>query len=68
MFTNCDLVAARADGFKPLDRDGVPVAASEMEEKSPAPASDGAGKLLCVYEKHGKDGKVRIGARALSTR
>ena len=58
--TNCDLIASRVDGWKPLDGAGVPVAATELEEKNPALASDGAGKLLCVYEKHDQDGKVAI--------
>ena len=30
---------------------GVPVAASNAEERRPALASDGAGRLLLVYEK-----------------
>jgi len=68
MFTNCDLIASRVDGWRPLDRPGAPVAATDEEEKRPALASDGAGKLLCVYERHGADGKVRIGARTLETR
>jgi len=67
MFTNCDLIASRVDGFKPLDPDGVAVATSAEEEKKPALASDGAGKLLCVYERYGKDGRVQICARALAT-
>lgn len=50
-FENCDLIAARVDGFKPLDEAGVPIAASEAEETRPALASDGAGRVLCVYEK-----------------
>jgi len=68
LYTNCDLFATRLDGFKPLDRDGVPVAVSGDEEKNPALASGGAGKLLCVYERHGADGKVRISARTLKTK
>ena len=68
MFTNCDLIAGRADGFKPLDPDGVPVAASDLEEKNPALASGGAGKLLCVYERYEKGGTVRICARTIKTR
>ena len=50
-FENCDLIAARVDGFKSLDAAGVPIAASDAEETRPALASDGAGHLLCVYEK-----------------
>jgi len=67
MFKNCDLVLSRMDGFKPLDRDGVAVSAAPVDERNPALASGGAGALLCVYEKHTADGKVRIGARTLKT-
>jgi len=67
-FGNCDLIASRVDGWKPLDPDGVSVAASELEEKSPALASDGNGKLLCGYERHDGDGNISIVARLLSTR
>ncbi len=67
-FKNCELIASRVDGWKPLDDAGVPVAATEREEKYPALASDRAGKLLCVYEKYCADGQVRICARRLSTR
>jgi hypothetical protein len=66
-FTNSDIIAARVAGWKPLDYPGVPVAASELEEKRPALASAGDGKLLCVYEKHGKDGKIALVARSLKT-
>jgi hypothetical protein len=65
--TNSDIIAARVDGWRPLDAAGVPVAATELEEKNPAIASAGAGKLLCVYEKHDQDGKVRIVARVLES-
>ncbi len=68
MFTNSDLIASRVDGFKPLDSAGVPVAASAEEEKKPALASDGAGKVLCAYEKYTKDGNVKICVRVLETR
>jgi hypothetical protein len=40
---------------------------SELEEKNPAIASDGTGRLLCVYEKHDKDGRVGIVARVLQS-
>lgn len=66
-FTNCDLMAARVDGWKPVDADGIPVAASKDEEKSPALASVGPGELLCVYERHRGDGTVVIAARTLET-
>jgi hypothetical protein len=65
--SNCDIMASRVAGWKPLDAAGVPVAATELEERNPALASDAAGKLLCVYEKHDQDGKVRIVARLLET-
>ncbi len=68
MFKNCDIVLSRLDGFKPLDRDGVGVATSEVDERRPALATDGAGSLLCVYEKYEAGGKVRIGTRVLKTR
>jgi hypothetical protein len=63
--TNCDIIASRLDGWKPLDSAGVPVADSELEEKCPAIASDGDGNLLCLYEKHDKNGTVQIVARAI---
>ena len=66
-FTNCDLIAARVDGWKPVDADGVPVAATENEEKRPALASICPGELLCVYERHRKSGTVTIAGRILKT-
>jgi hypothetical protein len=66
-FVNCDLIAARVDGFKSLDPDGVPVAASQAEEKQPALAADGAGGLLCVYQKLAPDGGSLLAARMLKT-
>jgi hypothetical protein len=66
-FENCDLIAARVDGYKSLDPAGVPVAASPAEEKRPALASDGAGRLLLVYEKQQGDGKVSVAGRMLRT-
>ena len=66
--SNGDVRASRLDGWKPLDGDGgVPVAASAAEELNPALAGNGAGKLLCVYEKM-KDGRSSIAARSLHTR
>ena len=67
MFANCDIIASRLDGLKPLDPDGVPVAADAERAMRPALASNGAGNLLCVYEKYGADGKVRVAARVLQT-
>jgi hypothetical protein len=66
--SNCDIIAGRVDGWKPQDPDGVLVAASPVDEKSPTLASDGAGKLLCIYEKHDADGKVRVVGRILRTK
>lgn len=66
-FTNCDLMASRVDGWKPLDAGGIPVAATGAEESDPALASDGAGKCLCVYEK-GEGGRTFICARVLESR
>ena len=66
-FVNTDLIASRLDGWKPLDAAGIPVAATAVDEKRPALASDGAGGLLCIYEKYAADGRVRICARALRT-
>lgn len=65
-FTNCDLIASRVDGWKPLDAAGVPVAATDAEERAPALASCGPGSLLCVYENSGK-GKTLVAARTIST-
>ncbi len=65
MFKNCDLLASRLERWRPLDRPAVVVADSQAEEQQPALASDGAGGLLCVYEKHAADGKVLVTARAL---
>jgi hypothetical protein len=64
---NGDILASRLDGWKPLDKGGVPVAASAAEELDPALAGNGAGRLLCVYEKV-EDGKSKIVARTLQTR
>ncbi|MBM4041117.1 MAG: hypothetical protein FJ290_21665 [Planctomycetes bacterium] len=64
---NGDLLASRLDGWKPLDKEGVPVAASAAEETSPALAGNGAGRLLCVYEKV-EDGRTWIVVRTLQTR
>jgi len=65
-FENCDLIAARVDGFTSLDTAGVPVAASAADELRPALASDGRGRLLCVYEKREGDGAPRVAARMLA--
>ena len=40
------------------------MAATAAEERWPALASDGAGKMLCVYAK-GADGKAQVAARTI---
>lgn len=64
---NCDLVAARVDGWKPVDSDGVPVVSSPADEKWPALACEGQGKFLFVYTKGMPDGRVSICARTIKT-
>ena len=54
-------------GWTPLDKGGVPVAVSLAEEVNPALTGNGAGKLLCVYEKV-EDGRSSIAARTIATR
>lgn len=63
-FTNCDLIASRVEGWKPLDPDGIPVVASGAEERAPGLASAGPGNLLLVYEKSEK-GKTVVAARTI---
>jgi hypothetical protein len=63
-FTNCDLIASRVEGWKPLDPDGVPVAATAAEERQPGLACDGAGGMLLVYEKS-EGGQTVVAARTL---
>ena len=65
-FTNSDLIAARVDGFRSLDPDGVPVAASAHDELSPALAGDGRGKFLLVYEQQREDGAAFVCLKVLS--
>jgi hypothetical protein len=65
-FANCDLIASRVDGWKPLDAAGVPVAATGAEEDQPGLASSGPGALLMVYEKS-EGGKTMIAARTISS-
>jgi hypothetical protein len=64
---NGDLYTSRLDEYKPLDKPGVPVATSQAEELNPALASNGAGKLLCVYEKV-VNGRSLICAKTLGTK
>jgi hypothetical protein len=68
MLTNADLYAARVDGWEPADKKAVPVATDTTEEDHPAVASNGNGRLLCVYEKHEPDGGVLATGRILKTR
>ena len=51
MLANGDIMLSRTDGWKRQGDVPVAVAASDAEELDPALASDGAGNLLCVYEK-----------------
>ena len=67
MFRSCDIVAGRVEALRPLDPDGVGVAVSDADEKAPALASDGAGRLLSVFEKIRPDGRIQIGGRLLKT-
>ncbi len=66
-FENADLIAARLEGYRALDVDGVPVASSPLDETRPALASAGDGRLLLVYEKRLSDGRVRAVGRLLQT-
>ena len=61
------MMAARTDGWKRLDETPMAVAAGKADETEPALASDGAGGLVCVYEKEHK-GRIAICARALTTK
>mgnify|MGYP005837855885 CR=1 FL=1 len=67
-FENCDLIAARVEGYRSLDVAGVPIAASEAEETWPALAAGGPGRILCVYEKRTTAAGAQIAARLLTTR
>jgi hypothetical protein len=64
---NGDILAARVDGWKPVDKEGVAVAASAADECNPALTGNGAGMLLCVYEKV-VEGRTQIAARTIQTR
>jgi hypothetical protein len=68
---NGDLMAGRIrEGWELPDAKGpIPVAATDGDEQNPALASNGAGKLLCVYEKQPEDGKSNavIAARLVTT-
>jgi len=66
-FENCDLVAARVEDYRSIDKAGVPVATSPQDETRPALASAGDARLLLVYEKHQPDGRVGVVGRMLQT-
>jgi len=66
-FENTDLVAARLEGYRPLDTEGVSVAASPVDEARPALASAGEGRLLLLHEKRQSDGRVSVVGRVLQT-
>ena len=63
---NCDLLAARLDGYRSLDEAGIPLAAGPGDETRPALASDGAGRLLCIYENHDRAGRDLVAACMVS--
>lgn len=67
MLTNGDLALMRVDGAKRQSDTPVLVAATDAEELAPALASDGAGNLLCVYEKE-VGPKTVICARSLASK
>ena len=58
---------SRTDGWKRQSDVAMAVAASENEELAPELASDGAGNLLCVYEKE-VGPKTLICVRAITSR
>jgi hypothetical protein len=68
---NGDIMLARVDGWKGLEGVGVGlgIGATPENEMNPALASNGAGKLLCVYGKQPDDGKSKaaIAARLVTT-
>jgi hypothetical protein len=65
---NGDIHTGRLDGWKPLDgQGGAAVAASAAGELNPALAGNGAGTLLCVYEKILTNGTKQICARVVVT-
>ena len=66
-FENCDLIAARVSGYTSRDPQGVPVAASAAEEQNPALATDGAGRLLVLYERGEENGRTIVAGRCLRT-
>ena len=66
-FENCDLAAARVDGFTSLDPAGIPVAEGPEDERRPSIASDGKGRLLLVYEKYRGQGRGTIRGRVVRT-
>jgi len=67
MLANGDIMLSRTEGWKRQSDLPVAVAASDAEELEPALASNGAGSLLCVYEKE-VGAKTLICARAITSR
>jgi hypothetical protein len=65
-FVQTDLMGMQVDGWKRLKDEAFPIAASEVSELNPSLASDGAGHLMCVYEKEA-DGGTAICARPLTS-
>lgn len=67
-FENSDLIAARVAEYKSLDPSGVPVAAAAVDEKNPALASSGDGRLLLIYERQDGPDRVTISGRILQAK
>jgi hypothetical protein len=64
---SADLCAMQVDGWKRVSDKATPVASGDASEKEPSLASDGAGKLWCVYEKLTND-KTVLCLRMLTSR
>jgi hypothetical protein len=64
---DCDMIAPRIDGYRSLDPSGAPVAATPAEERRPALASGGEGRLLLVHERCQPDGRGRVAGRLIRT-
>jgi hypothetical protein len=67
MLVNGDIALMRVDGAKRQSDTPVLVAATDAEEINPVLASDGAGNLLCAYEKE-VGSKTAICARVIKSK
>lgn len=67
VLNQCDIICGRVDGWKPLDNPPIVLAGSPLDERRPALAGDGAGKLICVYEKLLESGMVTLAAKLVKT-